>query len=230
MVHHQKSQGRKGFTKQLSFLNLPVELRLMVYEHLIPNTIVTPMRPLPRETLRTDGQPCYPAILRNNRRIYEEAIDMWYRTATFRMNIHGRFIYFLNTEFKVEDVLPRTFRLIRTLDIQLTLEKPSDNHLPRIKTVTRYLYHRSYKLRHLTLQRMHFHKTGVRRIIRSCVDDQQHVRTWDMVTWNIWPLHKLRDVHLHYTPSSSTDSRPFQNRENYVAANSVVVNSPLVSW
>jgi hypothetical protein len=200
MAHHQDSQGRRGFTERLSFLSLPVELRLKVYEHLIANTVVTPMRPLPRKTLRTDGQPCCPAILRANRCIYEEAIDMWYGTATFCINIHGRFIYFLNTEFKVEDVLPRTFRLVRTLDMQLTLEKPSDRYLPRIKAVTEYLGAGSYKLRHLTLQRIRFHKRGVMRIIGSCVDDQQHVRTLDVVTWNIWPLHRLRGVHLHYTP------------------------------
>jgi hypothetical protein len=115
------------------------------------------------------------------------------------MNVHGRFIYFLNTEFKVEDVLLRTFRLVRTLDIKVTLEKPSDPYLPRIKAVTEYLCARSYRLRHLTFQLIRFHKRGVRGIISSCVDDQQHVRTLDAVTWNIWPLHRLRGIHLHYT-------------------------------
>src|ERR1700748_601884 len=112
MDQNQELKGRKGLTERLSFLDLPVELRLMVYKYLIPNTIVIPMRGLPREnyppeTLRTDGQLCYPAILRTNRRIYEEAIDMWYGTATFHMDIHGRNIYFLDTEFKVKDFLPR---------------------------------------------------------------------------------------------------------------------------
>src|ERR1700761_5056207 len=100
MATHQKSQVR-----QASFLDLPVELRLMVYKYLVPNTFV-PVRFLPPSSLahpdqlnlRTDGRFCYPAILRTNRLIYKEAIDLWYGSAVFYLQIVGPFLHFQGTK------------------------------------------------------------------------------------------------------------------------------------
>jgi hypothetical protein len=153
MISHQKSQAR-----QVSFLDLPVELRLVVYKYLVPNTVV-PVRYFPSSddahsdhlNLRTDGRFCYPAILRTNRLIYEEAIDLWYGTAVFYLNILGDFLNFQGTKYFPGDVLPQTLRRVRTLHITLTLRPPSDRYAPWVQVITDSLAAGPYNLRHVTI-------------------------------------------------------------------------------
>lgn len=107
-------------TGRSSFLGLPVELRLLIYEYFIPNEGVWGYR-LPRN-LRSDKEPCCPAILRVNRQIYDEIIGMWYGTAEYGIvimrdfHIHGRPISNPDT------ALSSTFRFITSLSLSVALQ------------------------------------------------------------------------------------------------------------
>jgi hypothetical protein len=73
-------------------------LRLLIYEDLIPNTMIISYdfhRSGILQYHRHDQQPCSPAMLRVNHQIYDELIKMWYETAEFHISIVGRNLYFL---------------------------------------------------------------------------------------------------------------------------------------
>ncbi|KAF2666217.1 hypothetical protein BT63DRAFT_427996 [Microthyrium microscopicum] len=82
----------------LPFLSLPAELRLMIYEHLVPD-IKGDIRPELYDKrrsnfpLRDDGTKCAPQILRVNRQVYDEIKSMWYGGLTFVIKIACRLLF-----------------------------------------------------------------------------------------------------------------------------------------
>jgi hypothetical protein len=72
------------------FLELPVEIRLMIYQYLIPDKPV-PARWVGTRILREDSTPVTTAILRVNKTIHEEVADLFYGQSTFDIDVtYGR--------------------------------------------------------------------------------------------------------------------------------------------
>lgn len=125
LIYYQQAQPEKA-----SFLSLPIELRIAIHQHLVPNAFVAgywfenPPQHLP---FRDDEQPCCPAILRTNRQIYNESIGIWYGSARFRIYITERHLYFLGSKIHNRDAkLPSCFRLIRSLIVDMKLQCPRE--------------------------------------------------------------------------------------------------------
>lgn len=126
--------------KHLSLLDLPVELRNAIYEHLIPNHQVLDYwfisrfgGPPDRRPVRHDEQKCCPAILRINRQIHHEVIGMFYGTALFLLTVGGRGCYVFGRKFHTNHsttapakVLPPGFRFLRSLFLTVSLNWRQD--------------------------------------------------------------------------------------------------------
>lgn len=67
------------------FLKIPLELRTRIYDMLLPNQDVRAIQG--PGTLRADGKPCQPAILRVNQQIHDEATTFMYSVNTFIVNL-----------------------------------------------------------------------------------------------------------------------------------------------
>jgi len=205
MADHHGQQGNQDSRMQSSFLSLPTELRLAIYEYLIPNNRVSPI--IAREPpLRHDEQPCCPAILRLNHQIYNEVIGMWYGTATFGMNIAGRHFHALGVKVDNRDAnLPSNFRLIRSLSIAIMLHWPPEGQIqysfesltPWTKFIADSLSAGPYKLCHVALHEVTFYPSQTSAIIDSYVSDRgnQIKRAFE---WNLGPLRMMRGVSLRF--------------------------------
>ena len=68
------------------FLELPVEIRLLIYQHLIPDQPVQARRSGP-QSLRKDRTLVYTAIFRVNKTIHEEVADLFYGHTTFNIDV-----------------------------------------------------------------------------------------------------------------------------------------------
>ena len=68
------------------FLELPVEIRLLIYQHLIPDQPVQARRSGP-QSLRKDRTPVYTAIFRVNKTVHEEVADLFYGHTTFNIDV-----------------------------------------------------------------------------------------------------------------------------------------------
>lgn len=68
------------------FLELPVEIRLLIYQYLIPDQPVQARRSGP-QSLRKDRTPVYTAIFRANKTIHEEVADLFYGHTTFNIDV-----------------------------------------------------------------------------------------------------------------------------------------------
>lgn len=105
------------------FLRLPVELRVQIYQYLIPDLPVpTWFSNYRRSPLRRDGAPCCPAILRTCRTIYRELVAEWYGAAMYSISIAYHGIYCFNSKFlPYSRSLPSVFREIKYLDLSIEL-------------------------------------------------------------------------------------------------------------
>ncbi|OCL12611.1 hypothetical protein AOQ84DRAFT_284845 [Glonium stellatum] len=128
------------------FLNLPAELRLLIYSYLRPNIDVSfwlkeyhssPM-------LRAGGEACYPAILRVNRLIYHEALPEWYGSVEYG---GGAFedepeLSFLGNQIPLGGPVPQGFREMRRVQIVMDFPltpRPTDTALLQETDVKRYI-------------------------------------------------------------------------------------------
>ncbi len=68
------------------FLELPVEIRLIIYQYLIPDQPVQARRSGTR-SLRQDRTPVHTAIFRANKTIHEEVADLFYGQTTFDIDV-----------------------------------------------------------------------------------------------------------------------------------------------
>lgn len=198
--------------QHLSFLALPAELRIAIYEYLIPDKIVHafdfygPNNPDYRFDLRHDKQPCCPAILCTNRQIYDEAITMFYESATFIMVIQRSF-YFLGIKYDSRDAqLPSNLRLVRSLRIVTGYLLPARRcpltdyippPAPWTKLITDCLSTGPYKLSCLALSRVKFGPTGLVAMIDICFNTHKNLIE-EVLEFNLGSLRMLRGVNLEY--------------------------------
>ncbi|KAJ8063355.1 hypothetical protein OCU04_008583 [Sclerotinia nivalis] len=123
-------------TNQSPFLRLPPELRILIYNELIPNEYIrsnfsshiTPGRLRNRthfatwETfspwglLRKDGDYCYPEILRLNWQIYYEVIPLWYGTGRFHLWI-SNVVNFLDQTTLLSGSVPHVLKFVTSLRV-----------------------------------------------------------------------------------------------------------------
>lgn len=119
----------------VTFLNLPLDIRRIIYECLIPDAKVPSKRPFryPRrrptgefwQPIRHDKVPVSIGILLANRQIYREMIDMWYSFATFNLGLGTNMqisLCMLNKDFMLPFNLPETFGMIRTIHLTVSLK------------------------------------------------------------------------------------------------------------
>ena len=76
------------------FLKIPVEMRLRIYQLLLPD------RPIParyeKSSLASDGGGVYTAILCVNQQIHDEAAGLLYQTRVFSIELHGDWLSMCN--------------------------------------------------------------------------------------------------------------------------------------
>jgi len=87
------SESEEPIPEDISFpfMDLPAELRLHIYSYLMPNTNINTCQDYVKSTvfpgkfysywpiqLRHDCKPCCPSLLRTNRQIYHEMVELWY--------------------------------------------------------------------------------------------------------------------------------------------------------
>jgi hypothetical protein len=221
VIDQQGRRGSQGRRIQASLLSLPVELRLAIYAHLIPNNRVPPKNDS-KTPSRHDEQPCCPAVLRINRQIYNEVIGMWYGTAIFGINITGRHLYILG--LKIDDrntKLPPNFGLIRSLSITIMLHWPPlgqiqysfENQTPWTKLIADSLSAGPYKLSHVAIHLVTFYESQLPAITESYLNDRGN-QVKVALEWNLGPLRRMRGVNLRFDgispllpPSGSSHGR-----------------------
>jgi hypothetical protein len=184
------------------FLRLPLELRIEVYKHLIPNALRLGSEP----QYRDDFQPCYPAILRTNRQIYEEVIGLWYGTSLYRVATWGRgisFWAFTGTYLQnIPSLFWPSFRLLRSLKYDLRIDwfrfaaaRAGNVNDPWTKTLADCFSRGQYALRELKLT-LTFGQDCLGGLIPACAQD------WSIfpscLEWNVAPLQILRGVHMEF--------------------------------
>ncbi|KAH7348331.1 hypothetical protein BKA65DRAFT_258576 [Rhexocercosporidium sp. MPI-PUGE-AT-0058] len=123
----KKSTSRFNYTDTLRglpftplpFLELPCEVRIMIYKDLAPNTKPIKWCGAPQ---RHDG-PCYTDILSVCRLIYKEALDIFYNNHVyFEIDISNNGIYFLGQRRLLNAPLPPPFRFPRSICARIQLE------------------------------------------------------------------------------------------------------------
>jgi hypothetical protein len=202
--------------RSTSFVDLPVELRLLIYEYLIPNNMIISYdfhRSGIVQYHRHDQQPCSPAMLRVNRQIYDELIEMWYETAEFHISTVGRKLYFLGDAIATGDAtLPLNLRLIRSLGIRLQLDsprsaEPESYNLPRpwMRVITDCLAAGPNRLSKISLSGVTFTHPG--RV--SQLEFRHTSREIESVLkWNLGVIRMIRGAHLGFD-----DVHPFSPRK-----------------
>lgn len=108
--------------KPFPFLELPREIRVMVYKYLAPNTKPTDWCGKPQ---RHDG-PCYLEILSVCHSINDEALDIFYNPSVyFEIDISNNGIFFLGRRYLLNAPnapLPPTVRLAQSMCARIQLE------------------------------------------------------------------------------------------------------------
>lgn len=238
-VLHQHQHRQPNITvprKQMSFLNLPIELRTAIYEYLIPNDEVLGYwfisqngGPPDRRPVRHDKQPCCPAVLRINRQIHDEVIGMFYGTARFFMYVVGCRCYVFGMKFATEDLhevtankLPPGFRFIRSLHITIKMEwplgldvQPTLNSAlpplpkppPATTLLANCLWKRSYELRQVTLGEVGLSPRLMPEVIHSTLED--HGKRFRAICREcLGPLLILRGVDIKFDDLGKLGGRP----------------------
>jgi hypothetical protein len=107
-------------------MKLPTELRLRIFYFLAPRTPTTePLLETERYTWayyreRNRFLFYHDAILRTNRKIYGEVIELWYSTACYRVSI-SQSLRFLNREFQHPSQLPYGFQFLAHVTLEVRL-------------------------------------------------------------------------------------------------------------
>ncbi|KAL2063163.1 hypothetical protein VTL71DRAFT_6235 [Oculimacula yallundae] len=139
-------------------LRLPLELRMQIYSHLVPDTTIpssSRFRPL-----RMDGGACAPALFAVNRRIHDEMLEAWYKNpdAIYIIAIGKTGLKFLGqtADFESDKRFLGILRRVKTLKIQLqAMPLPEDerlnNPLKAVTSVVDALQPGKCALQHFTL-------------------------------------------------------------------------------
>ncbi|KAB8075211.1 hypothetical protein BDV29DRAFT_172443 [Aspergillus leporis] len=110
----------------LPFLQFPTEVRLSIYQYLIPDLPIRNFALLRDHSktihLRQDGTACCPAILRANHQIYEELIPEWYGTTSYEVILDTKYILFCGKVIPPYAPLPSTIRLVQSMRLCLSIQ------------------------------------------------------------------------------------------------------------
>jgi hypothetical protein len=185
------------------FLSLPTELRLEIYEYLVPNHLV-PFVNTHKHLLRHDEEPCCPAILCASRQIYNEIINMWYGTAKFSIQITPIGISFLGVTINSQDAkLPVNFLLVRSFKIFLVLGWYTAQYLdgpslkPWTKVFINWLSPGPSRLTRVTLSRVEFTPSPRAWALNSYLADGGE-RFKAVLWWQLRPLRIMRGIHMQF--------------------------------
>jgi len=182
-------------------LQLPTELRLEIYKHLIPDNlqgVIGVQNPnyYYKPFLRHDQMPCSPAMLRINRQIYKELIEIWYGTANFGLCIMDGEMDFLGVRISQQNnVLSPNLRLIRSLSLSIKLTLPDEWHEPCTKPIANCLSTGPYNLSTISLYGVVFDPCVSQGLFDLYLIDGGK-RFFGILEWNLAPLTTIQGVTL----------------------------------
>lgn len=120
----RKLKQSKKAAKPSKFLQLPVNVRIKIYQYLIPNLSVTwSATSQQQRPFRDDGRSCCPAMLRTNRLIYKELYHEWCSSVFYRLLISNGHLILIGKDYDLYNPLPTTLLSARSLYIFMTTEK-----------------------------------------------------------------------------------------------------------
>ncbi|KAF2495672.1 hypothetical protein BU16DRAFT_396447 [Lophium mytilinum] len=115
-------------TGPFKLMELPTEIRLMIYDYLVPDKLV----PCPRtsnartrrhseyKSLRHDDDNCFPALLRSSQFVNAEFSYVFFGSAIFQMKVQWHAVTFLQQQY-TELSLPSTLAHVKHLHISVEL-------------------------------------------------------------------------------------------------------------
>ncbi|RDW65989.1 hypothetical protein BP6252_09624 [Coleophoma cylindrospora] len=107
-------------------LELPFEIRLLIYRYLVPNIFADDATF--RKPFRDDGGPCCPALLRANKQIYREAIGEFYGLEYFGLWINpSGWAFARSSGMPIKNRFPTAIRFVEKLALTIYLGNYSDN-------------------------------------------------------------------------------------------------------
>jgi hypothetical protein len=92
----QLCPDHREYSTTCYFLNIPAEMRLRVYQFLLPDRPI-PARYSNSRNLKIDGERVYTAILRVNHQIHDEAVGLLYGTGVFTIELSGNSLSMCNS-------------------------------------------------------------------------------------------------------------------------------------
>ncbi|KAE8383103.1 hypothetical protein BDV26DRAFT_252159 [Aspergillus bertholletiae] len=110
----------------LPFLQFPPEVRLSIYQYLIPDLPIRNLSLLRDRSktihLRHDGSRCCPAILRTNHQIYAEVIQEWYGSTSYEIVLDTKYILFCGKVIPPYAPLPSTIQWVQSVRLCLSIQ------------------------------------------------------------------------------------------------------------
>lgn len=101
------------------FLQLPLDVRVMIYRYLVPNEPSSELYGAPQ---RLDG-PCHPSILAVSRDVRKEVLPEWYHLAVqYRAKVDHNGVRVLGHKFAWHEYPPLAFYRIKSLCLDVKLE------------------------------------------------------------------------------------------------------------
>ncbi|KAE8349844.1 hypothetical protein BDV28DRAFT_140372 [Aspergillus coremiiformis] len=193
----------------LPFLQFPPEVRLAIYQYLIPDLPIHNFALLRDHSktihLRQDGTHCCPAILRANHQIHSEVLPEWYGTTSYEVVLDTKYILFCGKIIPPYTPLPSTIHWVQSMHLTLAIQgTPRHIHSPstlehllgfqdRLTTLATALADRRLGLRRLT--RLHM-DIGVNIPLLLSLSKTPS-ELLELLDWNLLPLReRVRDVRV----------------------------------
>lgn len=119
-------QTSRSSSLAFPLLELPFEIRLLIYGCLVPNVFVDDATF--RKPFRNDGAPCCPAILRANKEIYDEVVGEFYGQEYYGLWINpSGWAFARSSGMPIKNRFPTAIRLVQKLALSIYLGNYSDN-------------------------------------------------------------------------------------------------------
>lgn len=189
----------------LPFLQFPAEVRLSIYQYLIPDLPIRNFALLRNHSktphLRHDGSRCCPAILRTNRQIHAEVIPEWYSATSYELILDTKYILFCGKVIPPYAPLPSTIQWVQSLRLCLSIQG-TPRHIHSQSTLEQLL---GFQDRLTTLARVLSDK-GDRKLSHLKIEIGVNIplllslsktpsELLELLEWNLLPLREnIRDV------------------------------------
>jgi len=112
------------------FVNLPVEMRTLIYSYLVPKNMVPSW--ISKAKLRSLKMDSALPLLRTNRQVYHEILELWYSSTSYCVYLKENDLFFANKKFGSISSLPPGFRFIKCLSLIIRLEYQSLDHARKL--------------------------------------------------------------------------------------------------